>query len=77
MRRCGELTRDNIPSIQCVVVLNEAKAIHELDLGDCPSAILEVVLDVFLGDCGSGGQRVPSELLKVPVSVGHSMTDPL
>ena len=54
-RKDRELTRYHVPSIQCIVILNEAEAIHELDLGDVSSTILEVVLDVFLGDCGSGG----------------------
>ena len=71
-----KLTRYHIPSIQRVIVLNEAEAIHELDLGDVSGTILEVVLDVFLGDCGIGGQRVPSEVLKTPVGAGHSITDP-
>lgn len=71
-----ELTRNHIPSIQCIIILDEAEAIHELDLGNVSSTILEVVLDVFLRDCGSGGQRVPSEVLKMPVGVGHSITDP-
>lgn len=35
-----------------------------------------MALDVFLGDCGSGGQQVPSEVLKMPAGVGHSITDP-
>lgn len=71
-----ELTRNHIPSIQCIIVLDKAEAIHELDLGNVSSTILEVILDVFLRDCGSGGQRVLSEVLKMPVGVGHSITDP-
>lgn len=74
--RYWELTRNYIPSIKCIIVLDEAEAVHELDLGNVPSTILEVVLDVFLRDCGSGGQRVPSELLKTPVGMGDSITDP-
>lgn len=70
-----ELTRNHIPSIQCIIVLDEAEAIHELDLGNVSSTILEVVLDVFLGDCGSGGQRVLSDMLKLPVGVGHSIKE--
>ncbi len=72
----GELTRNHIPSVQRIIILNEAEAIHELDLGNVPSTILEVVLDVFLRDCGIGGQRVPSEVLKLPEGVGHSITGP-
>ena len=71
-----ELTRNHIPSIQCIIIFDEAEAIHELDLGNVSSTILEVVLDVFLRDCGSGGQRVLSEVLIMPVGVGHSITDP-
>lgn len=53
------LTRNHIPSIKSIIILNEAKAIHELDLSDVASPILEMVLDVFLGDCrpGSGSQQ--------------------
>ena len=49
MRR-GELTRDNISRIHGIFILNEAEAIHELDLGDftCPMAI-EVVFNILLG----------------------------
>lgn len=74
--RDWELTGNYIPSIQCIIILDEAEAIHELDLGYVSSTILEVVLDVFLRDCGSGGQRVPSEVLKMPVGMGDSITDP-
>lgn len=74
--RHWELTRNHIPSIQCIIVLDEAEAVHELDLGDVSSTILEVVLDVFLCDCGSGGQRALSKGLKMPVGAGHSITDP-
>jgi hypothetical protein len=49
-RERGSLTRNDITSIHCVLILNEAEAIHELDLGDLTSAMcLEVSLDVCLG----------------------------
>lgn len=74
-QRHWELTRNHIPSIQCIIVLDEAEAIHELDLGNVSSTILEVVLDVFLGDCGSGGQRVLSDMFKLPVGDGYSIKE--
>jgi hypothetical protein len=47
MRR---LTRDDVTRVHCVLVLNEAKAVHELDLGDFTGAMsLEVGLDFGLG----------------------------
>lgn len=44
------LTRDDIPGIQGILVFDEAKAIHELDLGNRTGGLLEVVLDVLLGN---------------------------
>lgn len=45
-----KLTRDNITSVHCVLVLDEAKSVHELDLSDLTSAMrLEVALDICLG----------------------------
>jgi len=44
-------TRNHISSVNSVIVLNKAEAVHELDLRDGPSAILEMVLDVFLCNC--------------------------
>jgi hypothetical protein len=42
--------RDNITSVHCVLVLDEAKSVHELDLSDLTSAMrLEVALDICLG----------------------------
>lgn len=55
-----ELTRNHIASVHRVVVLNETKAIHELDLGDGAGAMgLEMILDIFFGDWSSevSGQR--------------------
>ena len=46
----GRLTRDNITGIHGILVLNEAKAIHELDLSDFAGAVgLEMSLDFCLG----------------------------
>lgn len=43
-------TRNDIASVHCVLILNEAEAIHEFDLGDLTSAMcLEMSLDVCLG----------------------------
>lgn len=44
-------TRDHVSRIKCVVILDEAKAVHELDLRDVTRSFLEVALDVFLCDC--------------------------
>jgi len=42
--------RDNITSVHCVLVLDEAKSIHEFDLSDLTSTMrLEVALDICLG----------------------------
>jgi hypothetical protein len=44
------LTRDDVARIHGVLVLDEAKAVHELDLGDFASAMsLEMGLDFGLG----------------------------
>lgn len=49
-----QLTRNDIASIHCVAVLDEAEAIHELDLSDLTGAMgLEVVLNIGLGSYGS------------------------
>lgn len=54
-------TRNDVSRIEGVVILNEAEAIHEFDLGDIAGSFLEMTLDVFLGDCGphSVVSRVP------------------
>ena len=45
-------TRYNIPGIHGILVLDEAKAIHELDLGDLARAVgRKVSLDIGLGGC--------------------------
>ena len=45
----GLPTRHHVPGIQRVVVLNEAKSIHKLHLGDSAGAILgKMGLDIFL-----------------------------
>ena len=49
-----ELTRNHITGIHRIIILDEAEAVHELDLGDVTSAVLEVALDVFLGHCKTG-----------------------
>jgi hypothetical protein len=48
--RCAKLTWDYVTGIHSIIVLNEAKAIHEFDLGDLSSAMgSKVVLDINLG----------------------------
>ena len=45
------LTRNDIRRVHGVVILDEAKAIHELHLRDVAGAMgLEVFEDIFLGD---------------------------
>ncbi len=47
-------TRYDIPGIHGILVLDEAKAIHELDLGDLTRAMgRKVSLDIGLGGCRS------------------------
>lgn len=47
---CELLTGNDIACIHCILVLDEAEAIHELDLGDFASAMgLEMGLDIGLG----------------------------
>jgi hypothetical protein len=44
------LTGNDVTRIHGVLVLNETKAVHELDLSDLASAMgLEVALDICLG----------------------------
>ena len=58
------LTWDHVPGIQGVLVLDEAEAVHQLDLSDLPGAMFSKVgLDVGLGGfCysspGRSGQQV-------------------
>ena len=52
IRREWAHTRYNITSIHRILVLNEAEAIHELDLSDLTSAMrCEVGLNIGLGGC--------------------------
>ena len=49
-RIAAKLTRHNVTRVHGVLVLDETKAVHELDLGDLTSSMAgEVVLDVGLG----------------------------
>lgn len=53
-----ELTWDNVSSVHRIFVLDEAKAVHELDLGNLAGAMgVEVVLNIGLGSCHRSGQR--------------------
>ena len=46
----GKLTRNDVARVHRVLVLDEAEAIHELDLGDLASAMgREMGLDIGLG----------------------------
>jgi hypothetical protein len=47
----GELTWHDITSIHSIIVFDEAKAVHEFDLGDVTGPmLLEVFLDFLLRD---------------------------
>lgn len=49
----GRLTRNDISGIHGILVLDEAEAIHELDLGDLASAMgRKVGFNIGLGGCG-------------------------
>jgi hypothetical protein len=46
-------TWHNIPGVHGILVLDEAEAVHELDLGDLTGAMFrEVSLDIGLGSWG-------------------------
>ena len=48
------LTRNHISRIHRIIILDEAEAVHQLDLCDVTSAMsLEVGLDVLLRHCSS------------------------
>jgi hypothetical protein len=69
------LTRNNITGIHGILVLDESKAIHELDLGDLSSAMsVEMGLDV-----GFGSYRVISRVnsLRTCEQVGSKMRQTL
>lgn len=61
MRRNGvELTWYDITSVHGVLVLDESKAVHQLDLHDLTRAMgVEVVFDIGLGSCDGSSQRFP------------------
>lgn len=46
----------DVTCVHCIFVLDEAKAVHELDLGDLASAMgVEVVLNIGLGSYSARG----------------------
>lgn len=48
----NKLTRDNIPSIHCILIFYKAEAIHKLDLGNLSRAMAaEMLLDILFGHC--------------------------
>jgi len=56
--------RHDVTRVHCIFVLDEAKAVHELDLGDLASAMgVEVVLNIGLGS-------IAREVAKVEASIG-------
>lgn len=51
--RGGKLTRNDVPRVHGILVLDEAEAVHELDLGDLASAMgCKVAFNIGLGGCG-------------------------
>lgn len=52
----GRRTRHDITRVHRIFVLDEAKAVHKLDLGDLASAMsVEVVLNIGLGSYSARG----------------------
>lgn len=52
------LTWYNIPRIHCILVLDEAKAIHEFDLRDLARAMaIEVIFNILFGSWKDDCQR--------------------
>lgn len=50
VRVAAELTGNDVTRIHCILVLDEAETVHELDLSDLAGAMgLEVALDFCLG----------------------------
>ena len=58
--RLGETrTRDNVTGIHGILVFDEAKAVHQFDLGNLAGAMgSEVRGNIGLGDFGRGGKSV-------------------
>lgn len=52
MEEKGRLTRNDVSGIHRILVFDEAKAVHQLDLGDFSGAMSrKVSLDIGLGSC--------------------------
>ena len=48
----SRLTRYDVARIHGIFILNEAKAVHKLDLGNLASAMSrKVTFNILLGDC--------------------------
>lgn len=45
------LTRNDIPGVHGILILDETEAIHQLDLSDGAIRVLEVALNILFGDC--------------------------
>jgi hypothetical protein len=51
-REVGERTRNDVASIHSILIFDETKAIHKLDLGDLASSMsVEVGFDISFGCC--------------------------
>lgn len=45
------LTRHHITGVHSVFIFNEAKAVHQLDVGNLPRSVgVEVILDILFGN---------------------------
>lgn len=54
----GGHTRYNVTSIHGILIFDEAKAVHQLDLRNLTGAMsTEVFLDILFGDCRSFDRR--------------------
>lgn len=71
-------TWNDITCVHGILVLDEAEAIHELDLGDFAGAMgVEVVLNVGLGSCSTvPGQRCPGRAVAGCESAPAPAPDP-
>lgn len=69
------LTRYNITSVHSIFVLDEAEAIHELDLGDLARPMgAEVFFDILFGHCKSSTTRLARHVIRRgtrPSGLGH------
>jgi len=57
IRELCQLTWNDVLRVHGIIILNEAKPIHELNFGDVPSPVgLEMLLDLLLRDWAAQSQ---------------------